>query len=291
MAERTFLSVGYNIPGYSNVFLAFDSDRSLLDADIIVFQPEFTVFPPYQESYRGKVSLDDATSARVSEHCKRWRYELAEALKAGKTVFVFLPPLEGVYVHHGQKQYSGTGRNQKVTRIVEPLSNYDALPFDLGTIIPKNGTQIRVASDLKQLAPYWKQYGADSPYNVYFTGPKGTAILTATSSDAVVGLIIKNGKGTAVLVPPIEYDEDKLQNAKGTAWNKEGIKFGERLIGMLVETDRALRAEAEVTPAPEWAAESEYRLSTELTLETQLQGDVGRDREIARTACATRDKD
>jgi hypothetical protein len=273
MAERTLLSVGYDIPGRSEFFLPFDSDRSLLDGDVIVFQPTFRQFDAYQ-TFQGKPSFSDDASASVHEHCKRWRHEIKEALKAGKTVFVFLPQLEEVFVHLGHKTFSGTGRNQKVTRIVEGLRNYDALPFDMGTIIPKGGSAIRVVGDLKQLAPYWAKFGSESPYHVYMNGPKGMPILTATSAEAVVGLIIRSGKGTAILLPPVEYDEEKFtgKDKKGQeVWTKEALAFGNQLANALLEIDRAMRAESATTPAPDWVAAPQYRLATELALETALK--------------------
>ena len=119
MAERTLLSVGFNIPGLSDDFLYFDSDRSLLDADVVLFQPTFSQFKPIT-TFQGKPSLSESDSATVAEHTQRWKNELSEALKAGKTIFVFLPPLEEVVIDTGKREYSGTGRNQKVLHIVPP---------------------------------------------------------------------------------------------------------------------------------------------------------------------------
>lgn len=156
MAEHSFLTVGYEIPGFSDRCLGFTSDRSLLDADVILFSPTLSEF--YSSIYyQGKRRIHDDDSRRAVEHCRRWKQELLEALKAGKTVIVFLSALEEVYVHLGQTNVSGTGRNQKVTYIVEPLTNYSALPFDLGTVVPKGGTEIRPVGDLKQIAPYWSE--------------------------------------------------------------------------------------------------------------------------------------
>ena len=239
----------------------------------VLFQPTFREFHEI-EQYKGRRSFNESVSAKISEHMNRWRHELAEAIKAGKTVFVFLPPLEEVFLDSGQRTYSGTGRNRQTTRLVGPANNYQALPFDLGTIVPKGGTEIRIARDLKQLAQYWSEFGSDSPYHVYLKEPKGTAILTATSPDAVVGLLIRTGKGTAVLLPPAEYDATKFiakNEKKESIWTKEALRFGNKLHSLLLEIDRALRAEGEITPAPEWSTLSQYRLSKELLLEAKLK--------------------
>ena len=281
MKKRSVLSVGYQIPGLGNNYLEFDSNRSLLDADVVLFYPTLRGFYSNQY-YQGKRRISNDDSPRAVEHCKRWKQELLESLKAGKTVITFLSPLEEVYVHLGQKEVSGTGRNQKVTYIVERMTNYDALPFDLGTIVPKGGSEIRTATDLKQLSPYWLLFGSHSPYKVYLKQPSGTPLLTAKSPDAIVGLMIETGKGTALLLPPVEYDEDKFtkENEKGELiWNKQAITFGSQLLEALLELDRAFRAESEITPAPGWVRESEFVVVAEVALEKEA---FNKDKEIER---------
>ncbi len=284
MAERTLLSIGYNIPGFSQSYVGFESDRSLLDADIILFQPTLRAYDS-TSYYMGRRRLSDYDSPRAVEHCRRWSQELTEALKAGKTVVVFLPSLEEVYVHLGRKEFSGTGRSQKVTFIVEPLTNYSALPFDLGTVVPKGGTEVRAVTDLKQVAPYWTAFGGRSPYRVYLKQPRGIPILTAKAPEAVVGLLVKSGKGTAVLLPPVGYDEDKFTRTdkKGEQiWTKEGIAFGSQLFNALLELDRAFRAEDEITPAPEWVFRPDFGVPREAAYEAEV-GEKERDIERLRT--------
>lgn len=273
MSKPALLSVGYEIPGLSDSYLSFTSERSLMDADVILFQPIFDDFNP-RDSYMGKPSYDDDDSALVTEHCKRWRTELAEAIKTGKTVVVFLPPWEQVYVHSGRKGFSGSGRNRAVTRYVEELDNYSVLPFHLGSVVPKGGEHIRATSNLGSVASYWSEFGPHSTYHVYLKNPKGTPILTTRTSDAVVGLIYKSASGTAVLLPPVEYDEDAFTttNNKGdTIWTKEGVAFGKRLMDAFLELDRALQAGTELTATPDWAKDSRYRLKMVAVHEEKLK--------------------
>lgn len=266
------ISVGCDIPGFSEDAHAFSSDQSLLDADIVLFNPTLAEYDS-ESLYLGKRRLYDSDSARAVEDSRRWRSELAEAVKAGKTVMVYLTPYEEVYVHLGNKQTSGTGRGQKVTLIVEPLTNYSCLPFDLGTIVPKGGREIRPVADLKWLAPYWTEFGSQSPFKVYLKAPKGTPVLSTTAADAVVGLVIKSGKGTVLLVPPVQYDRDRFvaTNKKGNShWTKEAIAFGARLTNALIELDRAARAEFEITPAPSWINDPRFAVPSEGAMEAKV---------------------
>lgn len=104
--------------------------------------------------------------------------------------------------------------------------------------------------------------------------PSGSPILTTKSADAIVGVMFKTGKGTALALPPVEYDEDKFtaKDKKGELiWTKEAIAFGEQLIAALFELDRALRADSEVTPAPEWVSRPEFALKAEQEYESAVQ--------------------
>jgi hypothetical protein len=281
MAERTLLSVGYEIPGFSDDCVAFDSDRSLPDADVVLFQPTLVDYEA-EEHYMGRRRITNDDSPRAVEHCRRWREEMTEVLRAGKTLFVFLPPFEEVYVHLGKRSVSGTGRNQKVTQFVELLTNYSVLPFDLGTIVPKGGSEIRVIGDLKQLAPYWTSFGGRSPYKVYLKNPAGTLVLTAKAPDAVVGLVVRSGKGTAILVPPVEYDYKAFTttNRKGEAiWTKPATALGNQLVNAFLEIDRAIRADREITPAPDWVSSGDYSIAAEAGFEEEA---AEKEREIER---------
>jgi len=104
---RTILSVGFEVPGGEIDEIELLSNRSLLDADIIVFQPGI----PYTyggDTYLGKDCLSDDGSFRVREAMSHWRRELAAAVDAGKIVVLFLAEPEVVYVATGKKEWSGT---------------------------------------------------------------------------------------------------------------------------------------------------------------------------------------
>lgn len=281
VTDRRLLSVGYEIPGFSSSCMTFRSDRSLLDADVVLFYPTLRDFH-FSTYYQGKRRISDGDSSSAVEHCRRWRQEITEFLKSGKTVIVFLSPYEEVYVHLGETRVSGTGRNAQVTYIVQSLNNYSALPFDLGTIVPKGGSEIRTVGDLRGLAAYWVTFGPSSSYKIYAKHPTGTPILTAKSEEAVVGLLIKSGKGTAVLLPPVEFDEEKFtsRSKKGEeVWNKEGVAFGTQMVNAFLELDRSLRADAEITPAPNWVRGPEYSIASEEAFEQEA---LAREKDIKR---------
>lgn len=273
MAKQRILSIGFIFPGGEVDQHGFESDQSLLDADIVVFQTTLGSYFSF-ESYRGKPYLNESSSFKVTECLSHWRAELKDAFDAGKVIFVFLArPIE-VFVQTGEKRFSGTGRNQKVTQVVVPRSSYEALPLTLDLKI-RSGTEITPAGDLGFLAPYWDDFGEGSPYEVTLVGKFSNVLLRTKSGDAIVGAVVLGNRGAIVLLPPIHYDQEAFtehdeQNDQDF-WSDEAQAFGHRLAKSLSEMARALRARTEETPAPDWAGHEKYLLPTEEALHNEIR--------------------
>ncbi len=151
MAKRKIISVGATFPLGDVENLSIGSDRTLLDADIVVFVPgiAYSDFSFLTGDYfQGKLKLSESGSFRAVESATHWRSELRMAYDDGKTIFIFLAKPEEVYRYTGEKNYSGTGRNRQVTNIVTPFSSYNAIPINLGAVVPKRGKSIKTQGDL-----------------------------------------------------------------------------------------------------------------------------------------------
>ena len=121
--EKKIISIGYEIPSHSNWHFAYSSNQSLLDADIVLFEPDFSNYHlDYPEHYQGKPLYNKNSSFDLQEDSQYWRTELSTALEAGKSVFVFFTKFEDIFVHTGNTQYSGTGRNARATNIVSIIA-------------------------------------------------------------------------------------------------------------------------------------------------------------------------
>ena len=273
MSERRIFSVGYLFPGGVAEQIPYGSDRSLLDADIVVFEPSLEYYSS-GESYQGKPSLSDHSSFEVRQHAEHWRSELKDAIESGKTVVIFLGKPQVVVIDTGKREYSGTGRNRQTTRVVEEFSSYEAVPMALD-VQPRSGERIAAVGDLKYLAPYWREFGAVSPYEATVTGKLTKQLLKTRTGNHIVGAAARSGCGTVLLLPPLRYDEDEFTNygeeEKPDTWSAKSQRFGEKLAGVLVELDRALRSESEETPPPEWAQDDRYRLREEAEIEMKIQ--------------------
>lgn len=280
---KSIISVGFEIPGYDDHCLRLNSDQSLLDYDIIIFAPRISgTFSYSQQQYKGKPWLDDSNSFKLKEKSERWRQELTSAFDHGKTIFIFLPSFEEVYVATGSHSYSGSGRNRVTTTHVEPFYNYGMIPLTLGELTSAHGREIKPAKDLGLLTTYWKAFGPVSEYQVYFDTaslfPSASLVplLETKAGKRTVGGLVRDkpdsGKGSFVLLPMLEYDADQLRTEKtdGLYWNKKGLEFGAKLISALVEIDKALNSEKQKTPTSDWVKSPEYRIQNESALEKKI---------------------
>jgi hypothetical protein len=284
---KRILTVGIPLASDQAVQQGFTSKVSLLDWDIILFRPSIDDFTYSSvDSYKGRPSLSDHSSFALKEASEHWRREIKQAVESGKTVIVFLQPVVEVYVDTGNRQYSGTGRNQRTTRLVEPYDNYAALPFDLGPLNAA-GTEIKLTSGSDVLGPYWAEFGPVSKYEVLLSPKTPGICLTTKSGDRPVGAIIRHASssGALVLLPNIDFSPDEFYNEgenqdeeedgkdeeeEDEIWSSQAKAFASRFTHTVIALDRALRTLAEVTPEPDWATHPIYALAKEQVLRSEL---------------------
>src|SRR5439155_24652809 len=154
---RKLISVEYEIPGFSNTHITYSSEQSLLDADVVVFQPmelsDGTQKPSYSES----------GSFQLQQSAKHWERELSVALEYGKTIFLILGKYQIGSVETGQTEIKGRTR----INYVRDYSNYEFLPAQLPSMTAKSGTEIAFTGD-PTFAIFWKELKIHLKYECYF---------------------------------------------------------------------------------------------------------------------------
>lgn len=272
MADRKVISIGCQLPGGVAESHAFDSRTSLLDWDIIVFVPDIDGMLGYYEDYQGKPCLDDSRSFRLREASSHWKREIKEALAAGKTVFVYLTDRKDIFVATGTKDFSGAGRNARITRHVGPFNNYESLPFDL-EIVTAHGTEMQIVPGTTLLTSYWHEFAKLSSYRVRIGGLATPMVVTRSGSKPVGGILrLKENPGTTVFLPNFEFGADKFfkKIKDGRAWTATATQVGAKLISALLSIDTSLRNSASGTPPPPWIASSEFDLLSEQNLRAEI---------------------
>jgi hypothetical protein len=272
---KKIVTVGLEVPGGEVEEVDILSKRSLLDSDIIVFSP--AIPNTYgSDTYLGKESLSDDSSFRVRETLTHWRRELAGAFDAGKLIIALLPEPEVVYAATGEKKYSGTGRNARVTRIVEELGAYSALPVEW-RYQTASGTEMSIVSEARFFAPYWAEFAKYSRYEVYLEWKSSEPLVKTRTGNRVVGACVRKGRGALLAVPNLYLDDEdfwetrKEDGKQETYWTKNAETFGKRFASMLVALADALASEVAITPPPAWTQDDAYRLAEEADIERNIE--------------------
>lgn len=266
---KKIITIGFYIPGYDDHYQPYSSYQSLLDADIILFEPDFSHYN-YYDAYQGKPCYS-GNSFQLKEDTRHWHAEISTALQDGKTVFVFMGRYEEVFVETGEKQYSGTGRSARVTNIVSSYDNYQFLPVDIPSLIPKEGSEIKF-SNHPIFTTFWTEFRDYLKFESYIDGKIDAPLFFTKTGNKPIGGLFRLGKGNLVLLPPIRYPDKFTKHEKKKAyWTEKAIEFGHRLIQTLVDIDSALRGATETTPPPEWAGKKQYQLQAETKLKKKIE--------------------
>jgi len=275
---KKIIAIGLSLATDDVEFGHFEDKTSLLDWDIVLFRPNIDAITSYDygnTEYNGKLCLNDTKSFQLRESCAHWRREITQALEAGKTIIAFLNPIKDVYVATGTVSTSGTGRNQKVTRHVEPFNNYAAFPIknNLTTAV---GTAIAVHPNAQQiLSSYWRVFGKKSQYNVVWNESHPATCLHTKHGQKPVGIVVnaKNSPGQLFVLPDLIFDDPAFTGHDEDGeeiWTDAAEQFAALLVAEVVSLSKAAAIGSERTPSPHWASDSEYALEIEFELKKQL---------------------
>lgn len=273
MGKRRIFTVGLDLPGEEFESVEFESDQTLLDADIVLFQPTLgSCNFEYNLEWAGKSVLTHRSSFSRKSRVDHWRTEIAAAVNAGKLVVVYLvKPVEHCRFT-GQTQHSGTGRSRVTTNVVADISSYDAVP-NLTKVTPKSGSSITLTKDGAFLSSYWKDFAAISTYEVEIDGAFNKVVLRAKAGDRIVGSAVHGKSGAMLFLPPLQYDEERFikETAAGEmVWTSEALKFGKRLVTALYGVADVLKRQGNQTPPPDWSLGQEFRLAVESDVEERI---------------------
>ena len=288
MAKRVF-TVGCRIPGDFGEYVEVDSKASLLDADFVLFCPDTNGLIERDlgafrtrigsTEYRGKRLLTEKWSFRLKETIDHWKRELNEALIAGKSIFFLSSELTEVFVETGEKKYSGTGRNRETTNIVNLISNYDVLPFDI-SVVESEGASMKLSLNAAILTEYWQQFGDESRYRVHMEPTSSlVSLVTAREGHRIVGSAFRHSDGgTLVLLPWIdlykeEFYGEECEDEDGEeylTWTLAAKEWGSRFLRSLTVLDKAIRTRDNNTPLPAWAEDDTLKTAKEIALSKEL---------------------
>lgn len=271
MSNKTIFSIGFSLPGDDFEYIEFDSDRSLLDADIVLYEVGFGSHYP-SETYQGESLFPHSTSVAVARNIQHWRSELSAAIGAGKLVLVYLAKPRTYFRYTGQQQHSGTGRSQTTTNFVALVSSYDAIP-KVTSAEPKSGREVMLTKEANYLVSYWKEFQQYSDYETFVDGKFSHNLLITKAGSKVVGAAVRD-KGVMLLLPPLRYNDYKFtrydEKTEKSYWTKEALQFGKHLAAALTSLSDVLLSGRVATPPPTWVLDSAFVTPEEGALHGQL---------------------
>lgn len=185
--------MGYEVPTDDIIEIELTSKQSLLDADIVLFEPH--IASDYGDTeYQGKPCLSDRNSHIWKEAISHWHGEIRDAVTAEKLVIVMLPAPVSVYVATGEHTYSGSGRNRATTRHVATLSSLQAIPVS-ADFRSASGKEMILDAKARAFAPLWDQFSHLAKYETVIENCNLMPLLRTRSGGRLVGCFAKKGKG------------------------------------------------------------------------------------------------
>jgi hypothetical protein len=250
------LSLDYDpVYGDDTTRANFAGDESVFDYDVVIWDPASS-FETYQSAYQGHYqnlpSLSENRSVQIRSDARRRRAEFVEFINTGRVLVVIVSPPQKCYVDTGQRSYSGTGRNQKVTRHVEEFDLLSALPLPKETaFVPASGTRIELDGD-GPLVRLLRKYGKLVHYSAVLKSAPGTQLAHVASTDRQVAAVQRSkGGGYLVLLPPVDLTRDPADDTEDEdGWAEDAPEFQDDLLAAIEQL-----AGGKVTARPPWAAQ------------------------------------
>lgn len=268
---------------------AFTSMVSAFDYDVIIWDPVGTSDKyegAYRGEYRGRPAPTEAESVALLEALTRRKQEFVDFLSLGRSIIVIASPPQTIWVDTGKKDTSGTGKNQKVTRIVDNVDLIAAIPGEVSTVAGR-GLELSPASPTA--ASLWRETRDCWIYRCFLGKFPGEKLLVVAGTEKVVASVeVTPAGGVLALLPepwiPAEDDEvDGEDDEPEEGSHETGVPEDEDepivdVPAQMIAWARGLSLQ-ESEPAPAWAAVFKF------TSEIQRQEELTRlERSIAKLA-------
>src|SRR5680860_342200 len=249
--KKDIFTMGFEIPGFSNLEKDLSSNLSLMDADIVAISPEITRPNGYgwvNFSSGGNGCYDVASSKTFLQKSENLKKELLDMLKLGKTIFLFLSK-KNSYTFANSVSSPRKGQNTYNTMTG---TNYDFLPINLGKLTSASGKKIQFSGN-HIFTKFNKIFSKNLYYQAYIENPDTNQIIyTGKDKGKVLGFINRVGNGHIIILPQIGYDEKKFleynEEKDENFWSKEAIGFGKSLVQNLIDIDKNISLNSDKTP-------------------------------------------
>lgn len=190
MQVRTLLlDCGFTLKNADSV--PFTSDYSVFDYDLVIWDPRGTLAHyegQYVSHYRGRPAPNEADSVVLAGAVDRRNREFRDFLDHGRALVVIASPAQIVWIDTGDRTTSGTGRNQKVTKMVKDVDLMSVLPFEYEAI---EGSGVALELAAESANDLWQETRTGWLYRCTLATYPGTVLFRVGGTDKVAGAITR----------------------------------------------------------------------------------------------------
>ena len=194
-----------------------DAD-TILECDMLILELEW-LFDEYETSgnYNGIPELTTYESSRITIDVEKRKNEIVEFLNAGKPIIILNGNDEYRYRYTGEKQYSGTGKNTRITSIVKDIHPFELLPVKIEPL-KLEGTSISLKN--RKIEDFYSKYVENFKYlTIYDNVNKEKSLLSVKNTEKVIGYFENIQNGMIIFLPSLNFE--KLTKEKGQKLEKQ----------------------------------------------------------------------
>ncbi|MEO5684380.1 MAG: hypothetical protein ABIQ88_17195 [Chitinophagaceae bacterium] len=278
--NKQLLTVGYEIPGFTDNNVDFHGKFSLMDADLVLVSPD-SIGPigDWVSFSAGGGCYNVDPSKQFEEKLSRFKKEIQDLLIAGKCIFILLS---------SKKEYSlaqnvTTPRKGQHTYNTKTANNYDFLPISIGTLTTANGKHLNFTG-YSIFSLFHKNFSNKLEYQLYIENAKAAQIIyTGKDNKKILGGVYRVGLGHMVVLPMVAFNETEFTETKKTSdgkenyyWNKKGLAFGNNLVNCLLDIDDKLTNDSKKTVTPNWISKNLYSIKKEIIIKDLINSNLGK---------------
>lgn len=245
---------------------SFRHATSFMDYDAVIIDTSYLgnkYGEDYTGTFQGKRKISSDESFRMIEDYKRIKTQIIDFLQQGKNIFVLMGTNNNCFVHTGQTEYNGTGKNARATNLLSEFNAFCFLPIDINPTMV-SGEQFDITCQ-PPYSSFFQKIKDIVHYAAYFEVPKNNRLLTLPNSEKTISACFEYEKGKIIILP-YPYDEDCFETDE--EWRKAGKKF----LNAIFELNNTLNSSADSYVLPIWA--NDIKILDEEAEESNLEKDI-----------------
>jgi len=254
----------------------FASDVSAFDSDVVIWDPSSSLssyYGRYFDSYKNLPSLSDDNSVRLQADIKRRRDEFSDFLKAGRTLIVSVCPPQKCYVSTGEKRFSGTGKNSRVTNVVSMVDLWEALPQPAPGLAVASGNRFSIDGS-GAVQTFLKKHKALYRYDAVMTSAPGKSVASVTGTDRVISSLYQTeGGGTLILLPAHDLLKTFSEKTGKPLWKTQAADVFSDLLNVIESLD-STTVESRPSWAKNYTTEEQIRINQDVLGQQKLIEDA-----------------